>query len=172
MKESIFPGTQTNFHGKLSRRFIVAIAFGCIALTSCKKDDDNAPATTTGRTTTVNLLPTDGSNVSGTAVFEENVDHTFNIRINLQNSLKDSMMPIDIHNGSYPALGRQAIDLGTIKGTGGAASGVTNNIGMITDVNGNRVTITYDSVIVYKGVINVSESPTLDHHHLAYGNIH
>ena len=149
------------------------ITFALISATtlSCKKNVSTPVRDPSLRSKTITLMPTDGSTQSGTAIFQENADHSFNVVINLNNSVKDTTMSIDIHNGSHSNMLYQALELNGIKGTGGAVTGTTSNLKTITTADYKTIPITYDGIIDYQAFVNVSYSPFQDHQHLAYGDI-
>ena len=123
------------------------------------------------RSKTIILTPTPGNLQSGTAVFLENADHSFNVVINLTNTVKDTLMSIDIHNGNHNNMLYQAVELKGVMGTGGNATSSTLNIKEITTADYKKVPITYDGIIVYQAVVNVSYSDFQDSRHVAYGDI-
>ena len=98
-----------------------------LLLTSCEKKDA-ATSSATLRTKEVVLNATANSSVSGKAVIAENADHSFNVSITLQNTIKDTVMVMHIHNGSIASPGNISVPLIDIKGTGGTANGTTLNI--------------------------------------------
>lgn len=109
------------------------------------------------KTTVLDLIPAEGNSVSGKATIEENPDHSFNIVLNLLGTPKDSTIYIDVHNGDFQdPFGKQAINLGSIKGTGGPAYSTTRNLSHITLPDLTRAYISYDSLLTYKGFINLS----------------
>lgn len=125
----------------------------CLALifsatfSSCEKKDV-ATTTATLRTKEIALTATAGNTVSGKAIIAENADHTFNVNITLQNTVKDTVMVMHIHNGSIAAPGNISIPLTNISGTGGQAAGSTLNISSGLSATGSTVALTYDNIIV------------------------
>ncbi|HQS52445.1 MAG TPA: hypothetical protein PLN99_11150, partial [Daejeonella sp.] len=65
---------------------------------------------------------------TGKAIIAENADHSFNVNITLQNTVKDTVEVMHIHNGTIAAPGNIVIPLTSITGTGGQATGTTLNI--------------------------------------------
>ncbi len=128
-----------------------------IAFSSCDKKDV-AASTAVLRTKTIVLNATSGNTQSGSAVIAENADHSFNINITLQNTVKDTVMVMHIHNGSIASPGSIAIPLTSIKGTGSSASGTTLNIKTAASANGTATAVTYDNIITYLGYFNVHYS--------------
>jgi hypothetical protein len=116
-------------------------------LSSCEKADV-AATTATLRTKEIILTSTAGNTVSGKAVIAENADHSFNVNITLQNTVKDTVMVMHIHNGSIAAPGNISIPLTNITGTGGQATGSTLNISSGLSATGTTVALTYDNIIV------------------------
>jgi hypothetical protein len=128
-----------------------------ISFTACDKKD---AATTSAilRTREIALLSTVGSTINGKAVIAENADHSFNILITLQNTVKDTVMVMHIHNGSITAPGTISIPLTDITGTGAQASGTTLNINSGTSAAGVKTNLSYDNIISYAGYFNVHYS--------------
>ena len=148
---------------------LLAFVFS-IPFSSCEKKDV-ATTTTTLRTKEIILNSTSGNLQSGKAVIAENADHSFNINITLQNTVKDTLMVMHIHNGSITSPGSIAIPLTNITGTGGQATGTTLNITTATSATGATVPVTYDTIITYAGYFNIHYSATQITKVVANGNI-
>ncbi len=148
---------------------LLALIFS-ISFTSCEKPDV-ATTTATLRTKEITLNPTAGNLQSGKAIIAENADHSFNVSITLQNTVKDTVMVMHIHNGSITSPGTIAIPLTNITGTGGQASGTTLNITTATSAAGPAVPVTYDNIITYLGYFNVHYSAGQIGNVVANGNI-
>ena len=129
-----------NAIGLLVLAIFLAFIFS-ILFSSCKKN----PVAL--RTTSIILNPTAGNTINGKAVITENANHSFSINITLQNTIKDSVMVMHIHNGSIAAPGNIAIPLTSIKGTGAQATGATLNITSGISATGATTNLTYDSII-------------------------
>jgi hypothetical protein len=140
--------------------FVFAIAITAfVVLDSCKKN--KAGVSTTGKEKALTLVASPANQVEGTVTIQENEDKTFNIVINLTKTAKDSMVYVDVHNGSFQdPFGKQAIDLGSIRCDGGSGSNITRNISHITLQDLSRAAISYDSILTYKAFINLSFSHT------------
>lgn len=123
------------------------------------------------RSKTIILTPTTRNLQSGAAVFLENADHSFNVQLNLANTIQDTVMSIDIHNGTHNSMKFHALGLHGIKGTGGNISYTISNINMTYDASAVLGPVTYDQIIVYAGVVNISYSYTQNSRHLVYGDI-
>ena len=146
-----------NISVKQSLRFLAFVTTFCI-FSSCQKENSDSPETK-DRKTIMPLTPSAGNSIGGSATIEENKDHSFNVKIDLTNTMKDSVIYIDMHNGSFQdPFQRQAVDLGSIIGTGGSASNVTSNIKWVTLPDLSRVRFSYDSILNFKGFINISSS--------------
>ena len=143
---------------------MLAVIFS-ISFSSCKKKN------VTLRTKEIILNATAGNTQSGKAVIAENADHSFNVTITLQNTVKDTVMVMHIHNGSIAVPGTIAIPLSNIKGTGGQATGSTLNIKTATSATGTNVPITYDNIITYTGYFNIHFSVAQFSKVIANGNI-
>lgn len=141
-----------------------------VTFSSCEKKDV-ATTTATLRTKEITLTSTAGNTVSGKAVIAENADHSFNVNITLQNTVKDTVMVMHIHNGSIASPGTIAIPLTNITGTGGQATGATLNIASGTSTSGTNVALTYDNIITYAGYFNIHYSAAQINNIVANGNI-
>lgn len=149
--------------------FFLALIFSA-TFSSCEKKDV-ATTTATLRTKEIALTSTAGNTISGKAVIAENADHSFNVNITLQNTVKDTVMVMHIHNGSIAAPGTIAIPLTSITGTGGQATGATLNITSGTSAGGSNVVLTYDNIITYAGYFNIHYSAGQLNNVVANGNI-
>ena len=145
--------------------FIFAVSFS-----SCEKKDV-ATTTATLRTKEIALTSAGGSTVTGKAIIAENADHSFNVNITLQNTVKDTVEVMHIHNGTIAAPGNIAIPLTSITGTGGQATGTTLNIKTGLSATGATVNLTYDNIITYAGYFNVHYSAAQISRLIANGNI-
>ena len=148
---------------------LLAFVFS-ISFSSCEKADV-ATTTATLRTKEIILNSTSGNLQSGKAVIAENADHSFNVNITLQNTIKDTVMVMHIHNGSIPSPGAIAIHLTNITGTGGQATGTTLNITTATSATGATVPVTYDNIIIYAGYFDIHYSAKQITKVVANGNI-
>ena len=152
---------------------LIALLFAIIfsfSFSSCDKKDV-ATTTATLRTKEIILNPTAGNTQSGKAVIAENADHSFNVSITLQNTVKDTVMVMHIHNGSITSPGTIAIPLNNITGTGGQAVGNTLNITTATSAANTTVPVTYDNIITYLGYFNIHYSAAQIARVVANGNI-
>ena len=141
-----------------------------VSFSSCEKKDV-ATTTATLRTKEITLTSTTGNTVSGKALIAENADHSFNVNITLQNTIKDTVMVMHIHNGSIAAPGNISIPLTNITGTGGQATGATLNITSGTSASNTTVALTYDNIIAYAGYFNIHYSAAQINKVVANGNI-
>jgi len=145
--------------------FIFSISFS-----ACEKKDV-ATTTATLRTKEITLTSTAGNTISGKAIIAENADHSFNVNITLQNTIKDTIMVMHIHNGSITSPGTIAIPLSNITGTGGQATGTTLNIASGTSAAGTTVALTFDNILTYAGYFNIHYSSIQINKVVANGNI-
>ncbi len=148
---------------------LLAFVFS-ISFSSCEKADV-ATTTTTLRTKEIILNSTSGNLQSGKAVIAENADHSFNVNITLQNTVKDTVMVMHIHNGSITSPGSIAIPLTNITGTGGQATGTTLNITTALSATGTIVPVTYENIITYAGYFDIHYSAKQITKVVANGNI-
>ncbi|MEO6133869.1 MAG: CHRD domain-containing protein [Ginsengibacter sp.] len=154
----------------LTSSLIIVLVLLSLLLASCEKKDA-ATSDATLRTKEVVLTGTTGSSVMGKAVIAENADHSFNVNITLQNTVKDTVMVMHIHNGSIASPGNISVPLTNIKGTGGAATGTTLNINSGMSSTGATMSFTYDSIVKPTRYINVHYSATQINNIIANGNI-
>jgi hypothetical protein len=160
---------QFNTIGFTALAILLAFVFA-ISFSSCEKKDV-ATATATLRTKEIALTSTAGNTVTGKALIAENADHSFNVNITLQNTVKDTVMVMHIHNGSIASPGTIAIPLTNITGTGGQATGTKLNIKTGLSATGATVNLTYDNIITYAGYFNVHYSAAQINKVVANGNI-
>ncbi len=137
-----------------SRAVVIAAASICVITFACKKSDDTIPQL---RSQEYSLSPVGASGITGKVTFTENTDKSFNVKVALDKSVKDTVHVMHIHNGTVASPGDIAIPLNSITGTGAAASSETKNINtaMLGEVS---VPVTYDSILVYNGYLNVHYS--------------
>ncbi len=158
---------------KIASALMMSLCFAIIlsfALVSCEKKDA-ATSTATLRTKDVSLDSANGYPVYGKAVIAENADHSFNVSITLQNTIKDTVMVMHFHNGSIASPGNISVPLTPITGTGAAATGTTLNITSGVNATGTSVNLNYDSIIKPTRYINVHYSATQINTIVAHGNI-
>jgi hypothetical protein len=154
----------SNYFG---RGIVFAAVSTCVIMFACKKNEDNVPQL---RSTEYSLSPAGASHVTGKVTVTENADKSFNVKVALDSSVKDTVHVMHIHNGSVASPGSIAIPLTSITGTGAAASSQTLNIK--TAMQGETsVPITYDSILVYNGYLNVHYSAARIDSLIAQANI-
>lgn len=154
----------------ITSSLMIALIFLSSLFTSCEKKDA-ATSGATLRTKEIVLNPTAGNTVSGKAVIAENADHSFNVNITLQNTVKDTVMVMHFHNGSIASPGNISVPLTPITGTGGQATGTTLNISSGMTATGAIVNLTYDDIISPTRYINVHYSASQINNVIANGNI-
>lgn len=150
-----------------SRTLLAAAVSTCAIMFACKKSDDDIPQL---RSQEYSLSPVGASHITGKVTFTENADKSFNVKVALDSSVKDTVHVMHIHNGSVSSPGDIAIPLSSITGTGAAASAETRNINTAL-MNEATVPLTYDSVLVYNGYLNVHYSAARTDSLIAQTNI-
>jgi hypothetical protein len=140
-----------------------------VVMYSCDKDDDGVNDNV--RSSEYALAAVGNSSVAGKVTITENMDKSFNVLVNIDNSVKDTVHPLHIHNGSINAPGGIAIPLASITGTGAAAQSLTSNINSVTWPDSTVHQITYDSIIKYNGYLNVHYSASRMDSLITQGNI-
>jgi hypothetical protein len=148
---------------------ILLLLIFSISFSSCEKKDV-ATSTATLRTKEIILSPTTGNTISGKATLAENADHSFNVSIILQNTVKDTVMAMHIRNGSIAAPGNISIPLTNITGTGASATSSKLNIVSGISPTGTTVALTYDSIILPTRYFNIY-SAARPNNIVANGNI-
>ena len=133
---------------------------------SCDKDDD-----VNASWKEYPLAATGASGVTGKVRFTENTDHSFNVLVTLNKSVKDTIHLVNILHGSTTTPGSTAIALSNITGTGNAASSETKNIKQLKLPDNSMKNINYDSIIRFTGNVNVLYSATRSDSSIAKGNI-
>ena len=133
---------------------------------SCDKDDD-----VDARWKEYPLAATGASGVTGKIRFTENTDHSFNVLVSLNKSIKDTVHLVNILHGITTTPGSTAIALSNITGTGNAASSETKNIKQLKLPDNSMKNINYDSIIKFTGNVNVLYSATRSDSSIAKGNI-
>ena len=125
----------------------IAVGLGALLFFSACSKDENL----TLRNEQFGLNQVSNSGVSGTVFVAENQDHSFNITVRLNNSVKDTIHIMNV----YKTPGQVAVKLADIKGTGSAAIGETKNIAQAVEVTGNFGSVNYDQVIAQKNIVRV-----------------
>ena len=137
-------------------RFLVFFV-SLVTLSSCSDDSDDIvvdPPTTPeipefeGRSTVYNLVPSSGSETSGTATFIENEDNSITIDLDLSNTPSGEQLPAHIHANSAAEDGEIVLTLGPVDGTTGLSSITVNTLD-------DGTAVTYDTLIAFDGAINV-----------------
>jgi hypothetical protein len=135
-----------------------------ITVSSCKKEksslrskDYALSAVTTGAT--------------GTVTISENADKSFNIKVNVNKTFKDTVHLVKLYSGSLSTPGALALALGNITGTGNAVSSEARNIKQIKLADNSMKNVTYDSIVNYKAFIKVFHSEFRGDSLLARGNV-
>ena len=140
-------------------RFIAAAsAILFIFLYSCDKNDSYNNGNNKLRSQDYSLAAVDSSGVTGKVTISENADKSFNVLVKLDKSVKDTVHVMHIHNGSIASPGSIAVPLTPVTGTGSAAEGLTTNITSVTFADSSAHTFTYDSILNFKGYVNVHYS--------------
>ena len=150
------------------RSVMTGVLTATILFFACKKDDVSKPAL---RSQEYPLSAAGNSGVTGKITISENTDSSFNVKVALDRSVKDTVHVLHIHNGSISSPGNIAIPLTSITGTGGAASSITSNIKQVTLPGSTVKVLTYDSILVYNGYVNVHYSAYRIDSLIAQGNI-
>lgn len=151
--------------GKLGSLVMLPVLAAMVTISSCEKDKDNLRQ----KNFTLTAVGTVGA--SGTVTISENSDKSFNVRLNLNKSVKDTVHLVKMYSGSIANPGALALTLSNITGTGNAVSGETRNIKQIKLPDNSMKNVTYDSIINYKAFIRVFHSAFRGDSLIANGNI-
>jgi hypothetical protein len=119
----------------------------------------------------IDLMPSKGSIVHGTVLLKENMDHSANIVITIQNTKKDSIYLSQINNGSTESPGLMALAFPVMKGSGSFATQIIFNVKAITNASNSIVPITYDDLIKFPGYVSVQIAGLSLNKLMATGNI-
>ena len=137
-------------------RYIVML-MSIVLFVSCSDDDDDGmvnPPTTPelpefeGRVTIYDLVPSDGSESSGTATFTENEDNSVTIDLDVSNTPSGVELPAHIHVNSAAEDGEIVLTLGPVDGSTGKSS-------ITVTAFDDGAALTYNDLITYDGSINV-----------------
>ncbi len=151
-------------HNRISSVLFVS-ALLSVSMISCDKDDDSP------RNKEYAITAENNNGVTGKLSVTENTNKSFNIQVDLNKSVKDTVHIIKLVNGSVANPGTVAIDLGTVTGTGAAVSKRTNNLNQVKLPDNTNKTLTYDSLLNYNAFIAVYYSATKSDSIIAKGNI-
>jgi len=136
---------------RLMNRSWMASACLSLFLVSCDKDD--------GPRYTEYSIPANGnSGINALVRITEKSATSFDLKVSLSGSKKDTVHVMKIYNGSPDNPGNVAIDLSNITGTGGPVSGQTSNISQIKWTDGSNKTFNYDSIVKHTAFIRVNFS--------------
>ena len=136
-----------------------------VAVSSCKKDKDKL------RQKNYSIAAVGTLGAAGTVTVSENSDKSFNLKISLNKSIKDTVHLVKVFSGSLTTPGALALTLGNITGSGNAVTGETRNIKQIKLTDNSMKNVTYDSIINYKAFIKVYHSAFRGDSLISKGNI-
>lgn len=152
-----------------ARSLVIASAFLLFILSACEKSEENPDPTLGSKEYVLNEV--NGSGAGGKITITENADSSFNVIVNVNNSVKDTVHILHIHNGSISSPGNIAIPLTPFTGTGAAAESRTMNIKQATLADSSTVNLTYNGILNYTGYLNVHYSASRVDSLIAQGNI-
>jgi hypothetical protein len=138
--------------GKYGLLLTLPVLAAMVTVTSCKKDKNNLRQ----RDYTLTAVGTVGA--SGIITVSENSDKSFNVRLSINKSVKDTVHLVKMYSGSLTTPGALSLTLNNITGTGNTVSGETRNIKQIKLADNSMKNVTYDSIINYKAFIKVFHS--------------
>lgn len=136
-----------------------------VAVSSCKKDKDNL------RQKDYSIAAVGTLGATGTVTVSENSDKSFNLKVSINKSVKDTVHLVKVFSGSLTTPGALALTLGNITGSGNAVSGETRNIKQIRLADNSMKNVTYDSIINSKAFIRVYHSAFRADSLISRGNI-
>jgi len=136
-----------------------------VAVSSCKKDKDNL------RQKDYSIAAVGTLGATGTVTVSENSDKSFNLKVSINKSVKDTVHLVKVFSGSLTTPGALALTLGNITGSGNAVSGETRNIKQIRLADNSMKNVTYDSIINSKAFIRVYHSTFRADSLISRGNI-
>lgn len=136
-----------------------------VAVSSCKKDKDKLRQ----KNYSIEAVGTLGA--TGIVTVSENNDKSFNVKVSINKSVKDTVHLVKVFSGSLTTPGALALTLGNITGSGNAVSGETRNIKQIKLADNSMKNVTYDSMINNKSFIKVYHSTFRGDSLISKGNI-
>jgi hypothetical protein len=152
--------------GKLGSLITLPVLAAMVIVSSCEKDKDNL------RQKDFTLAAVGTVGASGVVTISENSDKSFNVKLSLNKSVKDTVHLVKMYSGSIANPGALALTLSNITGTGNTVvSGETRNIKQIKLSDNSMKNVTYDSIINYKAFIRVFHSAFRGDSLIANGNI-
>jgi len=138
-----------------------------VAVSSCKKDKDKDNL----RQKDYPIAAVGTLGATGTVTVSENSDKSFNLKVSINKSVKDTVHLVKVFSGSLTTPGALALTLGNITGSGNAVSGETRNIKQIRLADNSMKNVTYDSIINSKAFIRVYHSTFRADSLISRGNI-
>lgn len=114
------------------------------------------------RSTEYTLGSVNGSGVDGRILISENADSSFNVLVNLNSSVPDTVHVLHIHNGSPDSPGTIAVALSSVKGTDGAVESLTSNIREVLLPDNTMQPMTYEGILGFTGYVDVHFSAQTD----------
>ena len=151
------------------RPLIMAMTLLSVVLFACEKSEENTTPALRSQEYAVSAV--NGSGADGKIIISENADSSFNVQVNINNSVKDTVHVMHIHNGSVGTPGSIAIPLNGITGTGAAAQSTTMNIKQVILPDSSVQNITYSQILNFNGYVNVHYSAAQIDSLVAQGNI-
>jgi hypothetical protein len=94
----------------------------------------------------------------GTITIAENADSSSNIMVTLNSSVQDTVHILHLHNGSIENPGSIALELASVKGTGGMVQSVTSNITEIVYPDNVPRPVKWDDLVNFTGYVDVHYS--------------
>ncbi len=151
------------------RLLVFASALLVFSLYACEKSEEHSNPTLRSKEYVLNEV--NGSGVNGKITITENADSSFNVWVAVNNSVKDTVHILHIHNGSISSPGNIAIPLTPFTGTGAAAESKTMNIKQAVLPDSTTVHLTYNGILNYTGYLDVHYSASKVDSLIGQGNI-
>ena len=150
--------------GKFGLLLAITGLTALITVSSCEKEKSNLRSKNYALTAVT-------SGATGMVIISENADKSFNIKVNVNKTFKDTVHLVKLYSGSLTTPGALALALGNITGTGNAVSSEARNIKQIKLADNSMKNVTYDSIVNYKAFIKVLHSEFRGDSLLARGNV-
>lgn len=142
---------------------LAILASSLLIMSACSKDNNT-------RERSYNLSANGTSGVTGQARITEVQGKKFNLTIDLNKSIKDTLHLVKVFSGRVNEEGALLLDLGTVKGSGTNVSLSKLQIDSVM-INGTKKYFNYDSLVNYNAYVKVLHSAFRADSVLTKGNI-
>jgi hypothetical protein len=142
---------------------LAIIVSSLLIMSACSKDNNT-------REKSYSLTANGVSGVTGQVRITEVQGKNFNLTVDLNKSIKDTLHLVKVFSGRVNEEGALLLDLGSVKGTGSNVSMAKFQIDSVL-INGQKKYFTYDSLVNYNAYVKVLHSAFRSDSVLTKGNI-